>query len=186
MKRSNLRTQRPRTTRRISGRAQQDHILDPYQRQQKLHEGTACPQCGAVYHQGRWRWVTKAEGAGEELCAACRRINDKFPAGVVTLRGDFAREDKQELIHLARHQEEAEKRERRIFRAGNLDQGGLKRGSPGTARRALEGRGVKFIVLGTSGEIEKRIAVALTPRDCCHLAKIRQRRLAAIRLPIDA
>jgi len=28
--------------------------------------------------------------------------------------------------------------------------------------------------------------MALTPRDCCHLAKIRQRRLAAIRLPIGA
>ena len=122
MKRSNLRTQRPRTTRRISGRAQQDHILDPYQRQQKLHEGTACPQCGAVYHQGRWRWVTKAEGAGEELCAACRRINDKFPAGVVTLRGDFAREQKQELIHLARHQEEAEKQEHPLNRIIGIEE----------------------------------------------------------------
>ena len=122
MKRSNLRTQRPRTTRRISGRAQQDHILDPYQRQQKLHEGTACPQCGAVYHPGRWRWVTKAEGAGEELCAACRRINDKFPAGVVTLRGDFAREQKQELIHLARHQEEAEKQEHPLNRIIGIEE----------------------------------------------------------------
>ena len=111
MKRSNLRTQRPRTTRRISGRAQQDHILDPYQRLQKLHEGTVCPQCGAVYHEGRWRWVAKGEGVAEELCAACRRINDKFPAGVVTLRGDFAREHKAEMIRLARHQEEAEKKE---------------------------------------------------------------------------
>jgi hypothetical protein len=76
MKRSNLGPQRSRATRRISGRAQQDHILDPYQRQQKLHEGTVCPQCGAVYHEGRWRWVPRAEGAVEALCAACRRIND--------------------------------------------------------------------------------------------------------------
>ena len=111
MKRSNLGPQRPRATRRISGRAQQDHILDPYQRQQKLHESTVCPQCGAVYHEGRWRWVPRAEGAVEALCAACRRINDKFPAGVVALRGDFVREHKEEMIHLARHQEEAEKKE---------------------------------------------------------------------------
>jgi NMD protein affecting ribosome stability and mRNA decay len=122
MKRSNLSTQRPRTSRRISGRAQQDHILDPYQRQQKLHEGTVCPQCGAVYHQGRWRWLTKAAGAGEELCAACRRINDKFPAGVVTLRGDFAREHKQELIHLARHQEEVEKQEHPLNRIIGIEE----------------------------------------------------------------
>ena len=91
MKQTNLRPRNPRKTRRISGRAQQDHILDPYQRQQKLHEGTVCPQCGVVYHQGRWRWVPRAEGAVEALCAACCRINDKFPAGVVALRGDFVR-----------------------------------------------------------------------------------------------
>ena len=122
MKRSNLGPQRSRATRRISGRPQHDHILDPYQRQQKLHEGTVCPQCGVVYHQGRWRWVMKAAGAGEELCAACRRINDKFPAGVVTLRGDFAREDKQELIHLARHQEEAEKQEHPLNRIIGIEE----------------------------------------------------------------
>jgi hypothetical protein len=51
----NIGPQRPRTTRRIAGHAQQDHILDPYQARQKLHEGTVCPQCGAVYHDGRWR-----------------------------------------------------------------------------------------------------------------------------------
>jgi hypothetical protein len=67
MKRSNLGPQRSRATRRISGRPQHDHILDPYQRQQKLHEGTVCPQCGVVYHQGRWQWGTKGEGADEEL-----------------------------------------------------------------------------------------------------------------------
>jgi hypothetical protein len=110
MKQSNLRSQRPRTTRRLSGRAQQDHILDPYQREQKLHNRTVCPQCGAVYHGGRWQWVTKAEVAFEELCAACRRINDKFPAGVVTLQGEFARKHKEEMVRLARHQEEAEKK----------------------------------------------------------------------------
>ena len=116
MKRSNLGPQRSRATRRISGRPQHDHILDPYQRQQKLHEGTVCPQCGVVYHEGRWRWVPRTEGAVEALCAACRRINDKFPAGVVALRGDFVREHMEEMIQLARHQEDAEKKEHPLNR----------------------------------------------------------------------
>lgn len=116
MKQSNLGPQRPRTTRRIAGHAQQDHILDPYQAQQKLHEGTVCPQCGAVYHDGRWQWVPRTEAAHEQLCAACRRINDKFPAGIVTLRGDFAREHKDEMIRVARHQEDAEKKEHPLNR----------------------------------------------------------------------
>jgi NMD protein affecting ribosome stability and mRNA decay len=122
MKQSNLRAQRPRSRRRISGRAQQDHILDPYQSQQKLHDGTFCPQCGAVYHEGRWQWRARGEKAGGELCAACRRINDKFPAGVVMLRGDFAREHQEEMIHLARHQEEAEKKEHPLNRIISIEE----------------------------------------------------------------
>jgi NMD protein affecting ribosome stability and mRNA decay len=122
MKARSLRSQRPGTTRRISGRAQQDHIPDPYQHQKKLHEGVVCPRCGAVYHQGSWRWAATAKGAAEELCAACRRIKDKFPAGVVTLRGDFARAHKEEMIQLARHQEEAEKNEHPLNRIINIEE----------------------------------------------------------------
>ena len=122
MKQSNLTPQKPRAARRIAGHAQQDHILDPYQRQQKLNDGTGCPQCGAVYLAGRWQWVARAEGAFKELCPACRRINDQFPAGVVTLRGDFAREHKEEMIRLARHQEEAEKKEHPLNRIISIDE----------------------------------------------------------------
>jgi len=122
MNQSNLRPQRPRRTRRIAGRAQEDHILDPYQHHQKLHDGTVCPQCGAVYRDGRWRWVARAEGALEEVCAACRRTNDKYPAGIVTLRGDFAREHKEEMIHLARHQEEVEKKEHPLNRIISIEE----------------------------------------------------------------
>ena len=122
MKQSNPRSQRLRTARRIAGHAQQDHHLDPYQRQQQLHEGTVCPQCGAVYHGGRWQWLLRRAKAGEELCAACRRINDKFPAGVVTLRGDFAKEHKEAMIHLARHQEEAENKEHPLNRIISIEE----------------------------------------------------------------
>ena len=122
MKQSNLGPQRPRTTRRIAGHAQQDHILDPYQAQQKLHERTLCPQCSAVYHDGRWRWVGWTEAGFKELCAACRRTNDKFPAGIVTLRGDFARKHKEEMIRLARHQEEVEKNEHPLNRIMSIEE----------------------------------------------------------------
>jgi len=122
MKQSNPRSQRLRTGRRIAGHAQQDHILDPYQRQQKLRDGTVCPQCGAVYREGRGRWAAKGQRADEKPCAACRRINDKFPAGVVTLRGDFAKEHKEEMIGLARHQEEAENNEHPLNRIISIEE----------------------------------------------------------------
>ena len=48
-------TSRRQSGRRIAGRAQRDHVIDLYQAQQKLQEPTACRQCGAVYHRGRWQ-----------------------------------------------------------------------------------------------------------------------------------
>jgi NMD protein affecting ribosome stability and mRNA decay len=108
--------------RRIAGRAQRDHILDPYQRKEKLEEGTACPQCGAVYHGARWQWGVKAPGAAEELCSACRRINDKFPAGILTMRGAFVLENKDEILRLARHQEEVEKAEHPMNRILSIEE----------------------------------------------------------------
>ena len=93
------------------GHAQEEHRIDPYKRPQKLAEPTACPQCGAVYHQGRWQWTRRPENAQETLCQACLRTNDHYPAGVVTLSGELAGQLKSELLNLARHQEEAEKTE---------------------------------------------------------------------------
>ena len=63
-----------------------------------------------------------AEGAVQALCAACRRINDKYPAGIVTLEGDFAHAHKEEMIHLARHQEEAEKEEHPLNRIISIEE----------------------------------------------------------------
>jgi len=110
-----------RRDRRIAGHAQLDHILDPYQGKKKLHEGTVCPQCGAVYHEARWQWTGRRDGAVEELCAACRRINDQFPAGILTLQGPFALQHKDEILRLARHQEEVEKREHPLNRIMSIE-----------------------------------------------------------------
>ncbi len=122
MKRMDQRPQKAIHTRRIAGHTQLDHILDPYQRKQKIEEGTVCPQCGVVYHDGRWQWVARPHAAAEQLCAACRRINDKFPAGIVTLRGAFVRENRDEIIRIARHQEEAEKAEHPLNRIMSIEE----------------------------------------------------------------
>jgi len=105
-----------RSGRRSAGRAQRDHILDPYQAQQKLEEPTACPQCGAVYHHGRWQWGHRPDGAHEASCPACRRIADDLPAGIVTLHGAFARQHAAEITRLARNEEDAEKAEHPLNR----------------------------------------------------------------------
>ena len=105
-----------KSNRRRWGRAQQDHILDPYKWSAKASEPAACPQCGAVYQHGRWQWTERPDGAEELLCQACHRINDRYPAGVVTLTGSFIAAHKQEMIRLVHNQEAAERPEHPLNR----------------------------------------------------------------------
>lgn len=108
--------------RRRWGRGQWDHILDPYKRVRKLQEPTVCPQCGAVYHNARWQWAARSANAHEELCQACHRINDRYPAGVVTLTGPVVQQHKAEIMALARHQEQAEKEEHPLNRIMSIEE----------------------------------------------------------------
>jgi len=50
------------------------------------------------------------------MCPACQRIEDRFPAGFVTLRGDFLKEHRDELIDAIRAKEKREKPEHPLQR----------------------------------------------------------------------
>jgi len=108
--------------RRRWGRAQLDAPQDPYKATRKPHEPSVCPQCGAVYRQGRWHWAARPEGAEEHLCQACHRINDRYPAGILTLSGPFVAQHKDDMLRLARHQEELEKREHPLNRIIDIEE----------------------------------------------------------------
>lgn len=105
-----------KSDRRRFGRAQEDHIIDSYRQMAKPHDPAFCPQCGATYDRGRWHWSPRVEGAQPSLCPACHRINDHYPAGILTLKGKPVETHKDEIIRLARHQEEAEKKEHPLNR----------------------------------------------------------------------
>jgi NMD protein affecting ribosome stability and mRNA decay len=87
-----------------------DHVHDPYKATKKLPEPTVCPGCKAVHVGGHWQWKESWPiDAHQELCHACRRTRDGYPAGIVTLRGAFAIARRQELVQLARQHEACEK-----------------------------------------------------------------------------
>ena len=110
----------PRQPRR--DRLIREHVHDPYKTRLKLPEPTVCPQCGAVFHEGRWQWAPRPDDAHEQLCQACHRTNDRYPAGELTLAGTFIARHRDELIHLARHQEEQEKGEHPLHRIMDIEQ----------------------------------------------------------------
>ncbi len=94
----------------------QEHDHDTYKSKRKLPEPTVCPECGAVFHQGRWTWAPRPPDAHETLCPACHRVHDRYPAGYVTLSGEFLRDHSQELLGLVRHVEAREKAEHPLKR----------------------------------------------------------------------
>lgn len=86
-----------------------ERIHDPYKLRQKLREPTRCPQCGAVFQNGRWTWSrAPVLDPEEELCQACQRINDGYPAGEVHVGGAFVSAHKNEIVGLMRNIEQAE------------------------------------------------------------------------------
>lgn len=84
---------------------------DPYYEGKKYPEGTLCPDCKAVYTNGRWKWPLKETQAGSEehLCPACRRIRDNYPAGELLLSGSYFREHKEEILNLIQNIVDEEK-----------------------------------------------------------------------------
>ncbi len=87
----------------------QELVHDTYKTKGKLPEPTRCPGCGATYHRGRWTWEAADPGAHEQLCPACHRIRDKYPAGSVTLKGPYLKAHRDEITHMVRNCEGKEK-----------------------------------------------------------------------------
>ena len=87
----------------------QEQVHDSYKAGRKLREPTRCPDCGAVFQKGRWTWGAAPDAAREELCPACHRTHDRFPAGFVALKGAFLAEHRDEILHLIRNHEAKEK-----------------------------------------------------------------------------
>jgi len=94
---------------------------DPYKVREKLPEPTVCRQCHAVYERGRWRWGDAPADASATICPACDRINDQYPAGFITLEGDFLRRHGEEMLHAIRHVEQRQQAEHPLKRIMSLE-----------------------------------------------------------------
>jgi hypothetical protein len=69
-----------------------------------------------AFHRGRWTWDTNPADAHETLCSACRRIYDKYPKGLVTIKGPFKDTQHEQLIGGVNNTEEKKKKEHPLSR----------------------------------------------------------------------
>ena len=94
----------------------QEYQHDTYKLRGKLKEPTACPDCGAVFHKGRWMWGSIPTGSEQATCPACHRMRDKYPKGFVTIKGPFKDEEHEQVIGIVKNTEEKEKKEHPLSR----------------------------------------------------------------------
>ncbi|MFH5832673.1 BCAM0308 family protein [Halalkalibaculum sp. DA384] len=98
-----------------------DERSDVYREKKKYKEPTKCPTCGASFIEGRWRWEEVSEQAYKELCPACRRIRDHYPAGTVEISGSFFEEHRKEIMHMIKNLERTESQEHPLERIMEID-----------------------------------------------------------------
>ncbi len=91
---------------------------NPYYEFKKYPEPTVCPMCKACYKDGKWTWdkIDGTERVNEALCPACRRIQDKYPGGIVRVEGEYFKARRDELMNLIRNEEENAKNLRPLQR----------------------------------------------------------------------
>lgn len=94
----------------------EEHVQDPYQARGKPPEPCVCPDCGVLFHKGRWQWGDAPADAQAHRCPACQRSHDRVPAGILTLSGDFFDAHREEILHLIHNQEAKEKAEHPLER----------------------------------------------------------------------
>jgi len=95
---------------------------DPYRAAAKPPEPTRCPQCKATFNEGRWSWEKAPADSYENLCPACQRIHDHFPAGYVTIKGEFFKEHRDEIVALIENHEKSEKARRPLQRIMEMEE----------------------------------------------------------------
>ncbi len=88
-----------------------DRTSDPYIPTKSAESVAVCPFCHIICRKRRWYSDERESaalirsGAPLRRCPACRKIVDRFPCGVVTLRGRFLRFHREDILKIARNEE---------------------------------------------------------------------------------
>ena len=101
----------------------EERVTDPYRARGKWPEPTTCPECGAIFHDGRWQWREAVQEAEQHLCPACQRMRDRVPAGELTLSGAFFTDHRQEILNLIHNAETEVRAEHPLERIMDIEEG---------------------------------------------------------------
>ena len=129
----------------------QEEVHDTYMAAAKPEEPTVCRSCGVVFNDGRWQWLPEPPAqAAEAVCPACRRVQDRVPAGFLVLRGEFFHAHRDEIMNLVDNKVALQEKEhpmKRLMQVEDRDDGAelsftdshLPRGVGEAIQRAYDG-----------------------------------------------
>jgi hypothetical protein len=90
----------------------QEYDGDGYTPNGHYPDNTVCSRCGAVYQNQHWtldekrRDMLLAAGTPNEVvCPGCKKIAERNPQGIVTLRGDYWPTHREEILNLIKNEE---------------------------------------------------------------------------------
>ncbi len=101
-------------------------LENPYGSLEKYPDDTVCPDCGAVFVKGKWKWAKPPGGtkAVSKVCPACRQIKDDYAGGILTLSGSFLNAHREDVLNRVRNLETSQKKEHPLERImGIVDKG---------------------------------------------------------------
>ncbi len=105
-----MKTHKPNT---FNKRKSMDSASDPYLLSEGNNGNSICDKCHAVYHNKRWYLDEEmySEKSAQKkinrvLCPACRKMKDRFPGGILKLKGEFLQEHKSEILNLIKNEEQ--------------------------------------------------------------------------------
>jgi NMD protein affecting ribosome stability and mRNA decay len=103
----------PKKLRSSTQRKSMDTSGDPYLLKEEIYDMAVCKSCCAIYHNKRWyldgdlyQKMIKLKSTFKTLCPACLKIKDKFPGGIVRLKGVFLKDHKEEILNLIKNEEQ--------------------------------------------------------------------------------
>lgn len=101
----------------------QERTHDPYKSKHKLSGNTLCPDCKAVFTDGRWQWLETTRGLmNVSRCPACSRAHEKIPAGILTISGDFMQGHRDQILNLLHNKVDAEKAQHPLKRLMDIEE----------------------------------------------------------------
>jgi len=96
----------------VMARDQTAEVHDPFRGRGHDPDDTVCSGCGAVIRDQHWMMdparkelLLSAGTPHQGVCPACRKAAERLPEGIVTLRGDYWPQHRDEIVHLIRNQE---------------------------------------------------------------------------------